>query len=95
MSEPRDGTPGMGFLGVATVVFRIALAVGVLALIGDGFDRLFHTTPWFLVAGIVIGLALVFADMERKAGSYRRRARRPARDRSSFGERDGDERESS
>jgi F0F1-type ATP synthase assembly protein I len=78
----------MGFLGFAAIVFRLAVAVGVLALLGDGLDRMLHTAPWFLVAGIVLGVGVVIFDLERQAGRYRRRAKRSRRNRGARGARE-------
>lgn len=76
MSGARGTPPGMGFLSAAAIIFRMAVAVGVLALLGDWLDRALHTAPWFLVAGIVLGVFLVLFDLQRRAGSGRRKRRR-------------------
>lgn len=76
MTGTRENPPGMGFLGAAAIIFRMAVAVGVLALLGDWLDRTIHTAPWFLAAGIVLGVFLVFFDLQRRAGSGRRRRKK-------------------
>lgn len=76
MSGRGERPPGMGFLDAAAVIFRMAIAVGLLALVGDWLDRALRTSPWFLVAGIVLGVAAVLFDLQRRAGSSRRRARK-------------------
>ena len=76
MTDTQESPPGMGFLGAAAIVFRMAVAVGVLALLGDWLDRTIHTAPWFLAAGIVLGVFLVLFDLQRRAGSGRRRRKK-------------------
>lgn len=76
MTGTRETPPGMGFLGAAMIIFRMAVAVGLLALLGDWLDRALHTAPWFLVAGIVLGVVAVLYDLERRAGSRRRSKRK-------------------
>jgi len=76
LTDRRENPPGMGFLGAAAIVFRMAVAVGLLALLGDWVDRSLHTAPWFLTAGIVLGVVVVFIDLRWRAGGVRRRRRK-------------------
>lgn len=79
MNQQQRKPPGTGFMNAATLIFRMAIAIGVFVLLGDLLDRLLHVSPWFLVAGIILGVAVVIVDLERKAGSYRRKVRKKSR----------------
>jgi len=68
--------PGSKFIGLAAVVFRIALLVLVFVLLGDWADRSLNTAPWFMVAGIVLALLIVIVAAQRSAVNKRRRQAR-------------------
>lgn len=49
---------GMGALGAAwRMSVELVVAVAVGGLLGLGLDRLFHTPPWIMVVGVMLGFA--------------------------------------
>ena len=63
MAEPqREPSPPRkesgGFVAVAGLGMEFAIAVGLFALGGWALDRHWQTSPWLLVAGVVLGFAL-------------------------------------
>jgi F0F1-type ATP synthase assembly protein I len=68
--------PGSRFIGLAAVVFRVALLVLVFVLLGDWVDRSLNTAPWFMVTGIVLAFLIVIVAAQRSAVKERRRQAR-------------------
>jgi ATP synthase protein I len=58
-TDKRKEPSMLAALGLASGV-GVQLAVAVLAGLGLGYlaDRVLHTTPWFLLAGLVLGVVL-------------------------------------
>jgi ATP synthase protein I len=64
----RTGHAQMGALGAAmrmSVELVAALFVG--GLLGLGLDRLFHTAPWIMVVGLMLGFAAGVRNAVRAA----------------------------
>lgn len=79
MAEQTDRPPGTTFVAAAALIFRMAVSVGILAILGDLLDRWLHTAPWFMIAGIVLGVALVIVELEIRASRYRRGSKKVRR----------------
>jgi len=44
----------------ATISYSLIGAIGVMTIVGYGLDRLLGTWPWFLVGGMLFGVATGF-----------------------------------
>lgn len=67
MSE-RNRTRG---LSAAGIIIRMAITFLVLIFLGDLLDRTFRTPPWFLLAGIILSVIVIIADLMRMAKGKR------------------------
>jgi ATP synthase protein I len=50
---------------VAAASYALIGAIIVLGLIGYGIDRWLGTTPWFLLAGLLLGIVVGFYDLAK------------------------------
>lgn len=59
--------------------YTLLAAVGVFGYIGYALDQRYATTPWFLIAGIGLGLAVGFNSLFRRLNIMERnqKANRP------------------
>lgn len=65
-SQPPDSAASMAFRFGGE--FGAAILVG--ALLGYGVDFFIHTSPWGLVAGLVLGFAAGVVNIVRVASAY-------------------------
>ncbi|MBN1289416.1 MAG: AtpZ/AtpI family protein [Actinobacteria bacterium] len=52
----------------AGLIIRIFAGIGIMVGAGLLLDRLLGISPWFTLAGTVLGVAAVFADLYVRAG---------------------------
>lgn len=64
----RPGQPAAN-LALANVGLTIAFSVFVGFGIGLGLDRLLHTRPWLMLAGLLLGIAAGFVGLYRETRS--------------------------
>ena len=54
---------------------RTGVAMAIFVFAGDGLDRALGTLPWFLMAGVLVGVVAMLFYMTRTAGAKWRRRR--------------------
>ena len=63
MAQKEDGSLGRSFgAGYAIVAAGFQLVFSILFFMGMGWlvDRRIHTAPWFMLVGLIVGLAAGF-----------------------------------
>lgn len=63
--ERRAGRPGK--LTAVGVILRMTAGMAFAVFGGYALDRLLGTFPWFVLAGTVLGAALVMYDLLRRS----------------------------
>lgn len=67
---------GVGLWVQATRYSYLGLFFGCAVFIGYAggawLDRRFHTAPWLMMVGVLLGIAAGFKELLRLAGNYRR-----------------------
>ncbi len=67
MNEKRKA----GGLSAAGIILRMAITLLAFVFLGDLIDRTLRTPPWFLVAGIIVAVFVIIADLMRRAKGKR------------------------
>ncbi len=77
MNAAGEGTPGRrtGTVSQMGLLLRTGIAMAIFVFAGHGLDRVPGTLPWFLMAGVLVGVVAMLFYMTRTAGAKWRRRR--------------------
>ncbi len=69
MSEPQqsDRKQRQSMASAASLGFEVVVPVALLSYGGNWLDRTLDTPPWFLLGGMLLGMAVGFYNLFRRA----------------------------